>query len=75
LGEEVQHQEAVVEVLDREKKEVLEVIEMQLQEENLVHFKEKKEHQGVLKGMEKNLLDVLLKLQKTEDQEKVNPKS
>lgn len=43
-----------------------------LQEENQVHFKEKKERQDVLKVITTDRPDVHLKLPKTEDQEEAN---
>ena len=59
---EAQHQEKVVSVATK----------MQRQEENQVHFKEKKEHQDVLKEALTDQPVVLLTMQKQEDQEKAN---
>ena len=60
------HPEALV----REKKAVSEATVLH-PEESRVHFKEKKEHQDVLKAMT-DLLDVLLKRLKTDAREEAN---
>lgn len=56
----------------RQEKVVLEATEMLLQEENRVRFKEKKEHQDVLKEIPTDRQVVLLTMLKPEGQEKAN---